>query len=63
MSLNDKKTLPIRKSTKQKETQVVDMETLAKIIPTIAIYIVFVEKKSLLNKKSIIIRKLVAKPV
>jgi hypothetical protein len=63
MSLNDKKTLPTRKSTKQKETQVVDMETLAKIIPTIAIYIVFVEKKSLLNKKSIIIRKLVAKPV
>jgi hypothetical protein len=63
MSLNDKKTLPTRKSTKQKETQVVDMETLAKIIPTIAIYIVFVEKKFLLNKKSIIIRKLVAKPV
>jgi hypothetical protein len=63
MSLNDKKTLATRKSTKQKETQVVDMETLAKIIPTIAIYIVFVEKKSLLNKKSIIIRKLVAKPV
>jgi hypothetical protein len=61
MSLNDKKTLPTRKSTKQKETQVVDIETLSKIISTIATYIVLVEKESLLNKKFIIIRKLVAK--
>jgi len=61
MSLNDKKTLPTRKSTKQKKTQVVDIETLSKIISTIATYIVLVEKESLLNKKFIIIRKLVAK--
>jgi hypothetical protein len=61
MSLNDKKILSTRKSTKQKETQVVDIETLSKIISTIATYIVLVEKESLLNKKFIIIRKLVAK--
>jgi hypothetical protein len=54
ISLNDKKTLPKRKSTKQKKKQVIDMETLAKIIPIVATYIVIVRKKkeSLLNKKS-----------
>lgn len=45
MSLNDKKTLPNRKSTKQEKKQVVDMETLAKIIPIVATYIVIVKKK------------------
>ena len=42
MSLNDKKTLPKRKSTKKK--QVVDLETLTKIIPIVATYIVLVKK-------------------
>ena len=46
MSLNDKKILSTRKSTKQKETQVVDIETLSKIISTIATYIFLVEKES-----------------
>jgi len=41
----------MRKSTKQKKTQLVDMETLAKIILIVIIYIVLVEKKSLLHKK------------
>jgi len=54
MSLIDKKTLPKRKSTKKtKKKQVIDMETLAKIIQIVATYIVIVKKKeSLLNKKS-----------
>ena len=51
MSLNDKKTLSMRKLTKLKEIQVDDMETLAKTFSIVATYIVFVEKKSLLNKK------------
>jgi uncharacterized membrane protein (GlpM family) len=51
VSLNDKKTLSMRKSTKLKEIQVDDMETLAKTFSIVATYIVFVEKKSLLNKK------------
>jgi hypothetical protein len=50
--LNDKGTLPTRKFIKEKETQVVDIETLAKIILIASIYIVLIEKKSLLNKKS-----------
>jgi len=45
MSLNDKETSSKRKSTKQKKKQVVDMETLSKIIPIIAIYIVLVKKR------------------
>jgi hypothetical protein len=49
--LNDKETLSTRKFIKEKETQVVDIETLAKIIPIASIYIVLVEKESLLNKK------------
>jgi len=48
MSLNDKETLPIEKSAKQKEIQVVDM----KIILIVATYTFLVEKKSLLNNKS-----------
>jgi hypothetical protein len=52
MSLNDKKTLPTRKSTKQKETQVADMKNLAKIISIVTTYVFLVENKSLLNKKS-----------
>jgi hypothetical protein len=51
VSLNDKKTLSMRKLTKLKEIQVDDMETLAKTFSIVATYIVFVEKKSLLNKK------------
>ena len=51
MSLNDKKTLSMRKSTKLKEIQVDDMEILAKTFSIVATYIIFVEKKSLLNKK------------
>jgi hypothetical protein len=53
MSLNDKETLPMRKSTKQKRKQVVDMKNLAKIIPISSTYAFIVEKKSLINKKSI----------
>jgi uncharacterized membrane protein (GlpM family) len=55
VSLNDKKTLSMRKLTKLKEIQVDDMETLAKTFSIVATYIVFVEKKSLLNKKFTII--------
>jgi len=51
VSLNDKKTLSMRKSTKLKEIQVDDMEILAKTFSIVATYIIFVEKKSLLNKK------------
>jgi hypothetical protein len=36
VSLNDKETLSMRKSTKQKKTQVADMKNLAKIISIIA---------------------------
>jgi hypothetical protein len=53
MSLNDKETLPMRKSTKQKRKQVVDMKTLVKIIPISSTYAFIVEKKSMINKKSI----------
>jgi len=52
MSLNDKETLPIEKSAKQKEIQVADMKNLAKIILIVATYTFLVEKKSLLNNKS-----------
>jgi hypothetical protein len=52
MSLNDKETLPIEKSAKQKEIQVVDMENLTKIILIVVTYTFLVEKKSLLNNKS-----------
>jgi hypothetical protein len=53
MSLNDKKTLLIRKSTKKKKTQVVDMETFAKTILIFAFYDFLTEKESFLNKNSI----------
>jgi hypothetical protein len=36
VSLNDKETLSMRKSTKPKKTQVADMKNLAKIISIIA---------------------------
>jgi hypothetical protein len=53
MSLNDKETLPMRKSKKKKKTtQVVDMETLAKTILIFAFYDFLTEKKSFLNKNS-----------
>jgi len=61
MSLNDKETLPIEKSTKQKEIQVVDMENLTKIILIVATYTFLVEKKSLLNNKSINHKKKISK--
>jgi hypothetical protein len=61
MSLNDKETLPIEKSTKQKEIQVADMENLTKIILIVAIYTFLVEKKSLLNNKSINHKKKISK--
>jgi hypothetical protein len=47
-----KKTLSMKKSTKQKETQVVNIETLAKIILIYTINAFIVENESLLNKKS-----------
>jgi hypothetical protein len=52
MSLIDKKTLPKRKSTKKKKNkkQVIDMETLAKIIQIVATYIVIVKKKGIIVK-------------
>jgi hypothetical protein len=51
--LNDRETLPIRKSKKKKtDTQVADLEILAKIISTAATYIVLIENEFLLNKKS-----------
>jgi hypothetical protein len=49
MSFNNKKTFLMRKSTKQKETQVADMKNLAKIISIVTTYVFLVEKKSLLN--------------
>ena len=52
MSLNDKENFSTRKSTKQKVMQVVDLETLAKIISIAATYIILMEKESLLNKNS-----------
>ena len=52
MSLDNKETLPIKKSTKQKETQVANIEILTKIILILATCIVLVEKKSFLNKRS-----------
>ena len=52
MSFNNKKTFLMRKSTKQKETQVADMKNLAKIISIVTTYVFLVENKSLLNKKS-----------
>ena len=52
MSFNNKKTLLMRKSTKQKETQVADMKNLTKIISIVTTYVFLVENKSLLNKKS-----------
>jgi hypothetical protein len=52
MSLNDNETLPMRKFTKKKKTQVVDMETLANTILIFAFYDFLMEKKSLLNKNS-----------
>jgi uncharacterized protein YqhQ len=52
VSLNDNKTLLIKKYTKKKkETQFASMETLFKIIIIIATYIFLVEKKPLLDKK------------
>jgi len=53
MSLNDKETLPKRKSKKYKETQVTDMKTITKIISIAITYVFLIEKESLLNKKSI----------
>jgi hypothetical protein len=53
VSLNDKKTLSMRKYIKQKETQIDDIKTLAKIILIATNYVFLVKKKSLLNKKSI----------
>jgi hypothetical protein len=50
MSLNDK--ILMRKSIKQKETQVDDMKNLTKIISIATNYAFLIEKKSLLNKKS-----------
>ena len=52
MFLNDKKTLLMRKSIKQKETQVDDMKNFTKIISIATNYAFLIEKKSLLNKKS-----------
>jgi len=49
MSLNDKKTLLMRKFIKQKEIQVADMETLAKIILVVVTY-AFLEGKKILIK-------------
>jgi hypothetical protein len=49
VSLNNSETFPTRKSTKQKETQVADMKTLAKIILIVTTYVFLVEKKPLLN--------------
>ena len=43
----------MRKSTKHKEKQFVDMKTLTKIIIIVSIYTIPVQKESLLNKKSI----------
>jgi hypothetical protein len=52
MSLHDKKTLLMRKSIKQQETQVDDMKNLTKIISIATNYAFLIEKKSFLNKKS-----------
>jgi len=60
--LNDKKTLPTRKSTKKKKrTQVDDMKILPKII-LISTGFFFGEKESLLNKKSTNYKKTNRKP-
>jgi hypothetical protein len=61
--LNDKKTLPTRKSTKKKKrTQVDDMKILPKIILISTGYFFFGEKESLLNKKSTNYKKTNSKP-
>jgi hypothetical protein len=53
VSLNDKETLLMKKSIKQKEIQVANMKTLAKIISIVATYVFLVENESLLNNKFI----------
>jgi len=53
LSLNDKETMSMRKYTKQKETQIDDIKTLAKIILIATNYVFLVKKESLRNKKSI----------
>ena len=63
MFLNDEKTLPMRKSTKQKETHIANKKTLAKIILIVVTYAFLIVKEFQLNKSPQIIRKQIAKLV
>jgi hypothetical protein len=53
MFLNNKETLSMRRSMEQNEIQIDDIETLVKIILIVVTYDFLIQKKSLLNKKSI----------